>query len=96
MGKKTGVTGSKQYLSPLLHSSLYKIAMNLPPEPKPVKIEPGRKGKVTIPNEVVLEMRRMYEKENKSYREVCQKFPELDPQYVRRILEYVLRSNLKP
>ena len=65
-----------------------------PPEPKVAKKIPGRKGAVKYPDEVILQMRKMHEVERKSVIEVINSYPEINPQYVRNILDYTSRSKL--
>lgn len=48
-----------------------------------------------VPNEVILAMRRMHEVERASLREVQRAFPSYRERYVRNVLEYVIRANLR-
>lgn len=72
------------------------------PVRKPTK-KPGRGGlrgpqpnNVTVPDSVVLAMRRMSEIDRKTTAQVIAAYPEFSTGYVRKILGYILRSTLKP
>lgn len=49
----------------------------------------------TIPAETILAMRRMHEIERKTHQQVQRAFPDLQAEYVRRVLDYELRANLR-
>lgn len=72
---------------------LRKIANKVPPEPRKVKPEPGHKGKVTISDETVVEIRRRYESGGISILQLCSEYPEISESYIRRLLTYEVRLN---
>lgn len=48
-----------------------------------------------IPAETILEMRRMYELQGKAPRVIQAAFPHLGIEYVRQVLNYTIRGNLR-
>lgn len=50
---------------------------------------------IKIPDEVILAMRQMHEIDRKTIRQVEESYPHVSINYVRRVLGYELRANLK-
>lgn len=63
---------------------------------KPKRGVPGRHhNNIKVPPETILAMRRMHEIEGKSLRQVQLAHPELQAGYVRSVIEYRIRGNLR-
>lgn len=75
---------------------LRKMAAKMPPEPRKEKPEPKRKGKIKIPDEVVIAIRTAFEHERLPLSSVCARFPDVKPDTVRKIVDYQIRANLLP
>lgn len=79
----------------LMNGPLSRMAAKLPPEPRKPKPEAKRRGKTTIPDEVIIAVRRRHEIDGATFTTVCAEFPDLQPVYVRSILEYSTREHLR-
>lgn len=62
---------------------------------KGAKPLPGRRGKCTVPAETILAMRRAHEIERKTIQQVKDQFPQYSNEYVRSVLSYLIRANLR-
>ena len=88
------------HLLPPIEDAIWKAA-DAPPRPKR---KPGKHGsargpqpaKNRVPDEIIIAMRRMHEKEGKSYRQVEAAYPYMRARYVRDVLEYIIRRTLRP
>lgn len=59
------------------------------------KLEQGRHHHVTIPDATILEMRRLHEIERKTIQQVQKMYPDINGDYVRNVLSYIVRTNLR-
>ena len=80
----------KGYLMPRLPKSLYYAS----PDPKPEKKEKKVGRAIKIPDEVIIKMRTMYQKEGSPMKDVIAAYPDINANYVRNILNYMVRANL--
>ena len=97
MKGKTGTQGSYQFKGPKLDKALYKACLAIPDEPrKPVTSIRGRKPIVTIPDETIRAMKRMFFIDRKTLRQVEEAFPQLRPRYIKDVLiSGTLRASVK-
>ena len=51
---------------------------------------------IKVPDEVVIEMRRLHEKDRRTHLQVHAAYPQYSKEYVRSILGYIIRAHLKP
>lgn len=73
----------------------YKMLLTMPPEPRQQVKEKGVGRPIKIPDETVLALRRRSEIDRVPLQGIVKEYPELDPTYIRRILEYAVRTNLR-
>lgn len=61
------------------------------------KFKPGKapSGKVKVPDEIILDMRRKHEIERMPHWQVMDAYPQYPKEYVRRVLNYILRAHLR-
>lgn len=90
--------GAAGYNTPVLYGQLYRMIIkhDVPTPRKQPRKPPS--GKKKIPDDVILEIRRLHEGQAISRKELCQRFAEHDisDDYMRRILDYTTRSRLVP
>jgi len=80
----------KGYIMPRLPKSLFSG----PAEPRPEKKERKRTGVIKYPDEMIIKMRTMYQKEGKTMKDVIAAYPDINENYIRNILNYMVRGNL--
>lgn len=57
--------------------------------------ERGDVRSTNIPDDVVLEIRRLHEKDRWTYKQLLEHFPQYSRTWMRSVLDYDLRANLK-
>lgn len=83
------------HLLPELERTIWNKAGDLGSRAKP-KRKPGQHHNgAVVPDAVILEMRRLHEIERKTMLEVCAVYPQFSQRYVRDVLGYILRANLR-
>lgn len=84
-------------VGPRMNGMLYKIALQCEqPTPKKDAVDPGRKGKRKFTDAQILEMRALYEFDKLSVSEIAGRFGMASDTYLRKILMYEMRGQVKP
>jgi hypothetical protein len=83
------------HLLPGIDQTIWNKAGDLGHQPKQKRKRGQHHNRAVVPDAVILEMRRMHEIERKTSLQVCSSFPQFTERYVRSVLGYLVRANLR-
>lgn len=79
-----------------MSGALYKSFILSESETKAPPKQPQQLGRIQVPNEVIVEMRRLHEVERLTVKQVQDRYPEYSTNYVKNVLQYIVRAKLFP